>query len=128
MAIYSASHRWARISARKVRLAAALVRGMGVNRAIDVLASQPQRGAYMLLKVLKSAVSNAAAADADVDSMTVSRCWVDGGPLLQGRVRWRPGPMGRIKPYRKRTSHIHVELAEAVAVPVTAVADIEEDA
>ena len=56
---FRASHRFARISARKVRPLADLVRGKFADEALDVLRYQPQRGARMLEKVLKSALGNA---------------------------------------------------------------------
>ena len=56
MAKFNAFHKNARISARKVRLVADLVRGMYADEALDTLKYQPQRGARMLEKVIKSAV------------------------------------------------------------------------
>ena len=56
---YTASHRHARISATKVRPIAALIRGKRVDEALAILRYQPQRGARLLEKVLKSALGNA---------------------------------------------------------------------
>ena len=56
---YKAIHRFARISARKVRPLADLIRGKYADEALDILRYQPQRGARMLEKVLKSAMANA---------------------------------------------------------------------
>ena len=56
---YKATHRFARISARKVRPLADLIRGKYADEALDILKYQPQRGARMLEKVLKSAMGNA---------------------------------------------------------------------
>ena len=56
---YTATHRFARISARKVRPLADLIRGKLADEALDILKYQPQRGARMLEKVLKSAMGNA---------------------------------------------------------------------
>ena len=56
---YKATHRFARISARKVRPLADLIRGKFADEALDMLRYQPQRGARMLEKVLKSAMANA---------------------------------------------------------------------
>ncbi len=56
---YEAVHRFARISARKVRPLADLIRGKFADEALDMLRYQPQRGARMLEKVLKSALGNA---------------------------------------------------------------------
>ncbi|WP_315850152.1 uL22 family ribosomal protein, partial [Novipirellula maiorica] len=55
MASFTAHYRNARISAQKVRLLANLVRGMYADEALDTLKFQPQRGARMLEKCIKSA-------------------------------------------------------------------------
>ena len=106
-----ASHRYARMSARKARLVVDLVRGQPVNRALDILAFTPKRAARFVEKVLRSAIANADARDLDVNRLVVVDARVDEGPLLGGRPRWRPGPRGRVMPYRKRTCHIHIGLA-----------------
>src|SRR6187455_2205809 len=56
---YKAIHRHARISARKVRPLADLIRGKAVDDALSILRYQPQRGARMLEKLIKSALGNA---------------------------------------------------------------------
>ena len=56
---YEAVHRFARISARKVRPLADLIRGKFADEALDILRYQPHRGARMLEKVLRSALANA---------------------------------------------------------------------
>ena len=48
----------------------------------------------------------------NVNRLVVCDCRADDGPLLQGRLRWRPGPQGRAMPYRKRTSHLTVVVRE----------------
>ncbi len=113
-AMYSAKHRYARITARKARLIADLIRGQSANRALEVLEFAPQRAAAMYLKVLKSAMANAAQDESvNVNRLVVADCRADDGPLLNNRMRWRPGPQGRAMPFRKRTSHLTIRLAEA---------------
>ena len=56
---YKATHRFARISARKVRPLADLIRGKHADEALDILRYMPQRGARLLEKVIKSALGNA---------------------------------------------------------------------
>jgi large subunit ribosomal protein L22 len=108
---YRASHRHARITARKARLAADLVRGLQVNRALDVLRFSTRRSCRLVEKVLKSAVANANQDErVDVNKLFVSEARVDEGPLLGGRQRWRPASRGRAMPIRKRTAHIHIGL------------------
>ena len=112
---FRALHRYARISAEKVRPVADLVRGLSVNRALVVLKHNKRRGAYLLKKVLESAVANATQGDSDVrvNRLYVKEAWVDHAGLLHHRVRWRPGPMGRAMPIRKRQAHIGVVVAES---------------
>ena len=112
--VYRAMHRWARIAPRKARLVAAMVRGMPVNEAIAALDNHPQRASSLLSKVVKSALSNASQeADVDLNALVISESRVDMGPLLGGRVRWRPRAMGRATPIRKRTSHLCIGLTES---------------
>ncbi len=56
---FTAIHRYARISPRKVRHLANLVRGKFAEDALELLRYQPQRGARMLEQVIKSALGNA---------------------------------------------------------------------
>jgi len=113
MSTFTARHRFARMPARKARLAADLIRGRDVNEALEILQFSPKRAAVFYLKVLKSAVANASQDEnVDVNSLYVSDCRADDGPLLQHRLRWRPGPQGRAMPIRKRTSHLTVVVSE----------------
>ena len=50
--------------------------------------------------------------DVNVNRLFVRDCRADDGPLLNNRLRWRPGPQGRAMPYRKRTSHLTVIVQE----------------
>ena len=110
---FRASHRYAHISAKKARPSANLIRGLSATRALDLLGSHPARGSSLLLKVLRSAIANAAQNEAiDVNNLVVSDARVDSGPLIQKRVRVRPGPMGRAMPIRKRTSHLRIAVRE----------------
>ena len=106
---YQASHRFARISPRKARLIADLVRGQGIEDAMAALDLSKRRGAYYLRNVLKSAIANAEEKDADVTTLFVESTWVDEGPTIK---RFQPKDRGRAHPIRKRTSHIHVQLSE----------------
>ena len=110
---YTAKHRFARVTARKGRLVADAIRGMDANEALHVLQFAPQRAAAMYLKVLRSAIANASQDEAvNVNRLYVSDARADDGPLLQGRLRWRPGPQGRAMPFRKRTSHLTIVVRE----------------
>ena len=113
MADFQAVHRYARIGPRKARLVVDQIRGADVNQAFEVLRFSPKRAAVFVEKVLRSAVANASQNETvNVNRLYVKETRVDGGPLAQGRLRFRPGPMGRAHPIRKRTSHIRVVLSE----------------
>ncbi len=115
---YRASHRYARISPRKARYVMDLVRGRSLNEALEILQFNHRRGAAFIEKVVRSAMANALnqeEATADVNRLYLKEAKVDEGPLLFGRMRYRPRAMGRATPIRKRTSHISVSLAEWAA-------------
>ena len=110
---FTAKHRFARLTARKARLAADAIRGKDVNLAIEILQFSPRRSSAFLLKVLKSAIANASQDEnVNVNRLFVCDSFADDGPLLNGRMRWRPGPQGRAMPFRKRTSHLTIVVQE----------------
>lgn len=113
---YRAKHRYARLTARKARLIADSIRGLDVNRALEILEFSPRRAAAFYLKVLNSAIANASQDEnVNVNRLYVSDVRADDGPLLNNRMRWRPGPQGRAMPFRKRTSHLTVVVSEREA-------------
>jgi large subunit ribosomal protein L22 len=105
---YDAVHRFARISARKVRPLADLIRGKHADEALDILKYQPQRGARLLEKVLKSALGNAEDRRApSVSDPVVVDARVDAGPMFK---RVRPRARGMAFMIKKRMAHIKVSL------------------
>jgi large subunit ribosomal protein L22 len=102
---WTATHKYARISARKVRLIADLIRGRDVQDALNILKFTPNRAADMVSKVLTSAIANANEAEADVEALIVDQAFVNEGPTIK---RWQPKDRGRANPIMKRTSHITV--------------------
>ncbi len=105
---YKATHRHAQISARKVRPLATLIRGKRIDEALAILQYQPQRGARMLEKVIKSALGNAEdKREPNLSALVVKDCRVDGGPMFK---RIRPMSRGMAFVIRKRMAHIKVEL------------------
>ena len=105
---YFAIHRGARISPRKVRALANLIRGKLADEALNLLKYQPQRGARMLEKVLKSALANAEDLRApNLHHLKVIDARVDQGPVMK---RMRPHARGMASVIKKRMSHIRVEL------------------
>jgi large subunit ribosomal protein L22 len=106
--VYRATHRFARISARKVRPLANLIRGEFADDALDILRYQPHRGARMLEKVLKSALANAEDRRAsNLNKLMVVEVRVDEGPMFK---RMRPHARGMASVIKKRMSHIRVSL------------------
>ncbi|MEJ2566615.1 MAG: 50S ribosomal protein L22 [Gammaproteobacteria bacterium] len=96
----------ARISAQKSRLVADQVRGLQVERALNMLAFSPKKGAGLMKKVLESAIANAEHNEgADVDELKVTKVYVDEGPTYK---RMRARAKGRGSRILKRTSHITV--------------------
>jgi len=106
--------RFARVSARKARLVADLVRGKDVSEAIEALTFTNKKSAPMIKKVVESAVANAEVKakrqneDLDIDDLFVQTIYVDAGPTLR---RFRPRAQGRATRILKQTAHITVELA-----------------
>jgi large subunit ribosomal protein L22 len=105
---YEAAHRYARISPRKVRPLADLIRGQYADDALNILRYQPQRGARMLEKVLQSALANAEDRRAQrLSDLVVMDVRVDAGPMVK---RLRPKARGMASVIKKRMSHIRVAL------------------
>ncbi len=100
----------ARISAQKCRLVADQVRGLPVERALEVLSFSQKKAARIVRKVLESAIANAEHNEgADVDELKISEICVNEGPTLK---RWRARAKGRANQILKRTSHIQITVAE----------------
>ncbi len=106
---WRATHRYARVSARKARLVVDLIRNVPVNKAQDILRFTRKRAAPLLSKVLASAIANANEQEADVRSLWVAEARVDEGPFFR---RWRPKDRGRAHEILKRTSHLTVVVEE----------------
>jgi large subunit ribosomal protein L22 len=102
--------RYARISPRKVRIVCDLIRGKDVRTATAILAQTPKAASELLLKLLKSAVSNAENNHSmNVDRLYVSQIHADPGPILK---RVMPRAQGRAFRIQKRSSHITLMLKE----------------
>ena len=102
--------RHARISPQKARLVADQVRGMAVEKALNLLKFSNKKAAEMIKKVLDSAIANAEHNDgADIDELFVTTAFIDVGPTLK-RIRARA--KGRAARILKRTSHITIKVGE----------------
>lgn len=108
-----AKHRYARTSAQKARLVADQVRGLSVDKALNILTFSPKKAAVLVKKVLESAIANAEHNEgADVDALRVATIMVDEGPSMK---RIRPRAKGRADRILKRTAHITVVVSDAKA-------------
>lgn len=105
-----AIHRYARISPRKVKIVADLIRNKPAGVAIGILKNTPKAASELLIKVLNSAIANAENNNQmDVDSLYVSEVYATPGPILK---RIMPRAKGRAFRINKRTSHITVVVKE----------------
>ncbi|MDD5449509.1 MAG: 50S ribosomal protein L22 [Candidatus Omnitrophica bacterium] len=107
--ISKASVRYIRISARKARLVADMVRGKPIDEARAILENAEKRARLYILEILNAAVANATSKDPDItpSDMYVSKITIDNGPMFK---RYRAGTMGRAMQIRHRTSHMNIEL------------------
>ncbi len=102
--------RYSRISPRKVRLVADLIRGLQVDEAEKILQFTVKKSAEPILKVLKSAVANAEHNfNLKKTNLHILEIKVDGGPIIK---RYRPRARGVAFPIQKRTSHITITVGE----------------
>ena len=102
--------RYARISPQKARLVANQIRGLPVDRALEVLTFSNKKAAHLIKGVLESAIANAEHNEgADIDELVVSAISVDEGPTMK---RMRARAKGRGNRILKRISHINIAVAE----------------
>jgi len=106
---WTSTHRYARVSPRKVRLVSSLIAGRPVDEALDLLKFTRKRASVFIDKVLRTAMADADEQEADVRKLYIHEARVDEGPTIK---RFRPKDRGRAHPIMKRTSHIIVTVAE----------------
>lgn len=98
------------LSAQKARLVGDQIRGLSVEKALDILSFSPKRAAVIVKKILESAIANAEHNEsADIDELKVSTVFVDEGVTLK---RFRARAKGRANHILKRTCHITIKVAE----------------
>jgi large subunit ribosomal protein L22 len=107
---YHATHRFARISVRKIRPLLDLIRGHYADDALDMLKYMPHRGARLIEQVLKSAMANAEEKGVrNVGELIVADARGDGGPMFK---RLMPRARGMAYLVRRRTAHIAIGLED----------------
>jgi large subunit ribosomal protein L22 len=115
---YRAVAKHQRVSPQKARLVLDLIKGRGVQEALETAAFTKKRIAPVIHKLLTSAIDNAKyvageqGLDLDVDNLYVKQALANDGPRMK---RVRPAPMGRAYRYQRRLSHIVVSVAEREA-------------
>jgi len=106
----SAVLRGVRLSVQKGRLVADQIRGLPVDKALNILAFSPKKGAVIIKKVLESAIANAEHNDgADIDELKVATIYVERGTSLK---RFTARAKGRGNRITKPTCHIYVTVGD----------------
>jgi large subunit ribosomal protein L22 len=101
-----AKGKFIRLSPKKGREIADLVRGQNAHTSLNMLKFMPQRAAKVIGKVLASAMSNAENNfNLEKDALVISAIMIDGGPVIK---RWQPRAKGAAYEIKKRTSHVTV--------------------
>ena len=108
-----ATLKYARISARKVKIVADLIRGKDAGEALSIVKFTPKASSEIIEKLLKSAIANAENNHGmNRGNLVVSEIYANQGPTLK---RIRPAAKGSAVRIRKRTSHITIILREKEA-------------
>ena len=105
---------------RKTRLIVDTIRGLDVDKALDILKFTRKEGALRIEKLVLSAIDNwkqKYEKDPDDSDLYIKEIYVNGGRTLK---RFRPAPMGRAQRIRKRSHHVSLTVASRSLV-------VEED-
>ncbi len=105
-----AVEKFIRMSPRKIRYVAALVRDKSVAEAVDILSLTPKKAALIIKKAVQSAAANATEnSNMNEDDLYISKIYINEGPTLK---RFKPRARGRAARIRKRTSHVVVYVTD----------------
>ena len=105
-----ATLKYARISARKVKIVADLIRGKNVDEALAIVKFTPKASSDIIEKLLKSAIANAENNNGmNVENLYIEECYANKGPTMK---RIQPRAQGRAYRIEKRMSHITIVLNE----------------
>lgn len=103
------TQRYIHTSPRKLRLVADMVRSIEPARALDILKVTPKASAKELEKALETVLANAKQRGLDISKLTFKRIEINESMKMR---RFRAGTRGRVKPYKKRMSHIKIVLSD----------------
>ena len=101
--------RYIHTSPRKLRLVADMVRNMEPTKALDVLRQTPKYAAKDLIKALETVLANGKQLGMDVEKVGFKKLEIDESMKMR---RFRAGTRGRVKPYKRRMSHIKIVLSD----------------
>ncbi|MHA7840496.1 MAG: 50S ribosomal protein L22 [Gammaproteobacteria bacterium] len=106
----AAKLRFARMAPRKARLVADQIRGLPVDKALEILTFSVKRAAVVIKKIVDSAIANAEHNhNADIDELRIAKIYVDDGPTIR---RFKPRAKGRADTLLKRNCHITVIVSD----------------
>ena len=106
----AAKLKFARLSPQKCRLVCDQIRGMSIERALDLLKFSPKKSAAVIKKLLDSAIANAENNfSADIDELTIAAVYADQGPTYK---RMHARAKGRGSSVSKPTCHITIVLSD----------------
>ncbi len=105
--------RYIHTSPRKLRLVADMIRTMTPTKALDILQVTPKYAAKDLIKALQTVLANAKVAGMDLQKIEFKKLEIDESMKMR---RFRAGTRGRVKPYKKRMSHIKIVLSDELVV------------
>ncbi len=106
----TATLKYFKMSARKVRLVANVIRGKKLDKAVEILAFLDKKAAKPISTLLQSCAANAGSVEGmDTESLFVSRILVNEGPTGK---RFMPRAMGRASMIQKKTCHVEISLQD----------------
>ena len=101
--------RYIHTSPRKLRLVADMIRPMTPARVLDVLRLTPKYAARDLAKAIQTVLANAKSLGMDAQKLKIKSLEINESTKMR---RFRAGTRGRVKPYKRRMSHIKIVLSD----------------
>lgn len=101
--------RYIHTSPRKLRLVADMVRKMQPNKALEFLRVTPKYAAKDLVKALETVLANAKQSGLDSEKIEFKKIEIDASMVMK---RFHAGTRGRVKPFKRRMSHIKIVLTD----------------